>query len=100
VLAEAKTSYDVVVIDSSPLLVVSDAIPLAAAVDGVIAVSRSNLTTRDDAQRFSRALDRLRDVEVLGLVLNGVRGTHASRYPYAGYKGPVGGRAAGGRRSA
>jgi Mrp family chromosome partitioning ATPase/capsular polysaccharide biosynthesis protein len=100
VLVEAKTSYDVVVIDSSPLLVVSDAIPLAAAVDGVIAVSRSNLTTRDDAQRFSRALDRLREVEVLGLVLNGVRGTHASRYAYAGYQGPVGGRVAGGRRSA
>ena len=84
-LVEAKVSYDVVVIDSPPLLAVSDAIPLAVAVDGVIAVSRSNLTTPDDAQRFRRALDRLRGVTVLGLVLNGVRGAHAPRYPYAGY---------------
>jgi Mrp family chromosome partitioning ATPase len=84
-LVEAKASYDVVVIDSPPLLAVSDAIPLAVAADGVIAISRSDLTTREDAQRFHRALDRIRGVTVLGLVLNGVRGTHTPRYPYAGY---------------
>jgi Mrp family chromosome partitioning ATPase len=85
-LSQAKVAYDVVLVDSSPLLAVSDAIPLAAAVDGVIVVSRSNLTTRDDAQRLRRALDRLPGVTVLGLVLNGDRDSHA-RYHYydAGY---------------
>jgi Mrp family chromosome partitioning ATPase/capsular polysaccharide biosynthesis protein len=84
-LLEAEAAYDIVLIDSSPLLTVSDAIPLATGVDGVIALTRSNLTTRDDAQRFRRALDRLPDVTVLGLVLNGVRDSHGPRYHDAGY---------------
>jgi Mrp family chromosome partitioning ATPase/capsular polysaccharide biosynthesis protein len=82
-LEEVGDSYDVVLIDSPPLLAVSDAIPLSTAVDGVIAVTREDLTTRDDVQGFRRTLDRLPQVTVLGLVANGVRDLDVPRY-YAG----------------
>jgi polysaccharide biosynthesis transport protein len=72
-LAEAAASYDIVLIDSSPLLAVSDGIPLATAVDGVIVVTRADRTTRAAAHSLRRALQRLPDVTVVGLVANGVR---------------------------
>ena len=85
-LSEAVSSYDVVLVDSSPLLAVSDAIPLAKAVDGVVVVTRSDYTTIDAAQSLRRALERLPDVSVIGLVANGVRDSsaHHYRYRYAG----------------
>ena len=87
-LSEAADSYDVVLVDSSPLLAVSDAIPLARAVDGVILVTRSDYTTRDAAEGLRRTLERLPDVAVVGLVANGVRdldhsAQHRYRYPDA-----------------
>jgi len=78
VLAEAANSYDVVLVDSSPLLAVSDGIPLARAVDAVIVVTRSGYTTIDAARGLRRALERLPDATVIGLVANGVRD---SEYP-------------------
>jgi Mrp family chromosome partitioning ATPase len=87
-LSEAADSYDVVLVDSSPLLAVSDAVPLARAVDGVILVTRSDYTTRDAAEGLRRTLERLPDVAVVGLVANGVRdldhrAQHRYRYPDA-----------------
>lgn len=72
VLAEATAKYDLVLIDSPPVLSVSDAIPLAAAVDGVVVVARSEFTTRDAAQRCRQALDRVGSVTILGVVANAV----------------------------
>ena len=87
VLSEAANSYDVVLVDSSPLLAVSDAVPLARAVDGVIVVTRSDYTTFDAAESLRQALERLPDVTVIGLVANGVRDSEYPpqyRYRYAG----------------
>lgn len=87
VLSEAANAYDVVLVDSSPLLAVSDAIPLARAVDAVIVVTRSDYTTIDAAQSLRRALERLPDVTVIGLVANGVRDSEYPpqyRYRFAG----------------
>jgi polysaccharide biosynthesis transport protein len=87
VLSEAANSYDVVLVDSPPLLAVSDAIPLARAVDGVIVVTRSDYTTIDAAQSLRQALERLPDVTLIGLVANGLRDSEYPtryRYRYAG----------------
>jgi Mrp family chromosome partitioning ATPase len=81
-LRDAGRSYDVVLIDSSPILAVSDAIPLAAAVDAVIVVTRSAFTTRDDAHGVRQALDRLPKVNLLGVVANGVRNSETQRGGY------------------
>ena len=87
VLSEAANAYDVVLVDSSPLLAVSDAIPLARAVDTVIVVTRSDYTTTDAAEGLRRALERLPDATVIGLVANGVRNSEYPpqyRYRFAG----------------
>ena len=49
VVVEAQLRYDLVVIDTPPTSVVSDAIPLMNAVSGVIVVGRLGRTSRDSA---------------------------------------------------
>jgi tyrosine-protein kinase len=87
-LAEATATYDVVLIDSTPILTVSDVIPVATSVDAVVVVARSDFTTRDAAQRCRHALERVRGVNVVGVVANGVRDeTEATRRYYVGAAG-------------
>src|SRR5205085_4076971 len=72
-LHEATSTYDVVLIDSAPILAVSDAIPVATSVDAVVVVARSEFTTREAAQRCRDALERVHGVKVAGVVANAVR---------------------------
>jgi Mrp family chromosome partitioning ATPase/capsular polysaccharide biosynthesis protein len=81
-LAEASAMYDLVLIDSPPVLSVSDAIPLATAVDAVVLVARSEFTTRDAALRCRQALERVPTVRVLGVVANAVRDDDELGRPY------------------
>ena len=81
-LTEATAKYDLVLIDSPPVLSVSDAIPLATAVDAVALVAREEFTTRDAARRCRQALERVSDVTVLGVVANAVKedDEHSRKY--------------------
>lgn len=69
VLARARESYDTVIIDSPPLLSVTDATLLAVQSDGALLVVRHGKTTKD---QLRRAVDRLVAVNahVVGAVLN------------------------------
>jgi capsular exopolysaccharide synthesis family protein len=81
-LRAASEYYDLVVVDTPPLAVISDAAQVASQVDGVIVVVRPGVTERP---ALTRALDRLSRVgaEVLGLVINEVEVPHS----YYGYPG-------------
>lgn len=70
-LDRVRADYDVVVIDSPPLLPVTDAALLAARADGTLLVVRHGRTKRD---QLATAIDRLAQVDVtpVGVVLNGV----------------------------
>jgi capsular exopolysaccharide synthesis family protein len=68
-LVQLTDDYDLVIIDSPPLPILADAIPLAKLVNGVIVVGRVNKTTRDEAQFLHAQLESL-DAPVLGLVAN------------------------------
>ena len=68
---EARRSYDVVVIDSAPLLTFADASVVATAVDGVLLVVRASVTTREDAIRAVETLGAI-GTPVLGALVNGV----------------------------
>lgn len=59
VLRRAREESDLVVIDSPPPGLVSDAIPLLGAVDGVLVVSRLGRDSREDLSRLSEQLARL-----------------------------------------
>lgn len=58
-----------VLVDSPPVLPVSDAAALCRQVDGVLVVSNANTTRR---KQMSQALEQLRQVDavIVGLVLN------------------------------
>ena len=73
--------YDVVVIDTSPLLSVVDALALVPQVDGVIVCARLSKTTRDEAKAVRAALDRLPPCP-MGAVVTGIRPGDEEAYEY------------------
>ncbi|MFW6091837.1 MAG: AAA family ATPase, partial [Actinomycetota bacterium] len=77
IIAEARERFDVVVVDTSPLLMTSDAQDVLQYADGVLAVCRFGRTTYEQATRARRLLQRA-EVPLLGVVLTGTaphRGT-------------------------
>ena len=56
VLTEAREAYDLVVIDTPPLVLLPDAFPLLRQADGVLIVSRLGANRRDVAARRPRRL--------------------------------------------
>ncbi len=80
VLAQAEDRYDLVVVDTPPTSIVSDAIPLINQVGGVIVVGRLGKTTREAATHLRNQLRNL-DAPVLGVVVNGI-GSEAGSYGY------------------
>jgi capsular exopolysaccharide synthesis family protein len=70
-IRDAEMHYDLVVVDTPPVTVVPDAIPLIRHVDGVILVSRLGKTTREAAERVRSHLDNL-GAPTLGIVVNGI----------------------------
>jgi capsular exopolysaccharide synthesis family protein len=86
VLAQLGERYELVVIDTAPMGVVSDAFPLLRKVDGVIAVTRIGLDTRDSAAHLREQLARL-EAPVLGIVANAVKLGRRGRYGYGYYGG-------------
>ena len=85
-LEQAKSTYDLVVIDTPPLAAVSDAFPLLREVDGVIIVGRMGRNRRDVAERLHETLMGA-GAPLLGVVANGVkvgrRGSYGYAYSYA-----------------
>ncbi len=81
VLAQLRERFDVVLVDTPPILPVTDPLILARQVDGVIVVARYQATTRNALQD---ALAKLRqgDTNILGLVLNEI---DSRRGGYSGY---------------
>jgi capsular exopolysaccharide synthesis family protein len=91
-IRDAEQQYELVVIDTPPVAVVSDAIPLLARAGGVIIVSRIGHTTRDAAEHLRGQLEGL-NARLLGVVINGVSshdgGFYGSAYEYADRYGPA-----------
>lgn len=67
----ARGSYEYVIIDSPPVLAVSDALWLAPGADATILVVRAEKSRRERLRRAIAAMDAT-PAPVLGLVLNGV----------------------------
>lgn len=85
-LEEISANHDVVLIDTPPLLAVSDAVPLLPAVDATVIVSRIGHSTRDGARRLMTLLSRVPESHVSGVVVNDARASAAgTAYGYYGY---------------
>lgn len=87
-LQEWREQYDRVIIDTPPVLFVSDASILSTLCDGVILVVRPTEHPRAHALRAKRQLEKVK-AKLIGGILNGVRvhgmGQHYSEYYYYGY---------------
>jgi protein-tyrosine kinase len=81
-LEQVKSIYDLVVIDTPPLTVVSDAFPLLRKVDGVLIVGRVGRNRRDVAERLHETLTGA-GAPLLGVVANGLRSGRLGPYGYA-----------------
>jgi capsular exopolysaccharide synthesis family protein len=84
VLAELAQRFDVVLIDTPPVLPVTDAVALSTQVDAVLMVARYGATHRGPAAEARRRLDAV-GAHVIGYVLNAVPGRETGAY-YADYR--------------
>lgn len=81
---ELKERADIVLIDTPPIGLVSDAAQLAPRCDGVLLVLRSGHTRREASQNAKRQLEQVK-ARILGVVLNDVRpSTILERYTARG----------------
>ena len=82
-LSWAAEHYELVVVDTAPVGVVSDAMPLFRQADGVVLVSQLDKNTRDAAAFLRQRLVGV-NAPLLGVVANGVRikGKDSYRYGY------------------
>lgn len=73
-VATASAQYDVVILDTSPILTVSDAVPLLDQVSAVLFVARLGMTTREAAGRLTELGQRASSMNLVGVVVNDMRG--------------------------
>jgi capsular exopolysaccharide synthesis family protein len=90
---EAREKYDLVLIDTPPVIPVTDPCVVAARVDGVILTLRIRRGVQEAALRAMESLRNI-DANVLGIIVNawqsqnpGERGEYGYGYGYDGYDG-------------
>ncbi len=83
--------FDYIIIDTPPLNVVSDALPLIRESDGIVLVVRDNQTTHPELQKALSSLEFI-DAKILGFVVNFVEskagkgnGSSYDSYNYGGF---------------
>jgi protein-tyrosine kinase len=86
-IAAATSQFDWIIVDSSPVNLVSDGVTLARSCDAALLVARAGVTQFQTAQR---ALGELKAVNVLGVVLNAVKElpNQGGYYGYDSYDPP------------
>ena len=81
ILNALREGYDLVVIDSPPMLRVGDVMMLSTKVDALLVVSRLNVLRRSTLTELRRLLDSI-PIAKLGLVLAGADGDRKGDYGY------------------
>ena len=83
-LEQVVAAYDIVVIDTPPLLSVSDTLELVPLVDSVLLCIRADQTTRDQARAVKDALAHLPE-RTTGIVVTGLKPGREHDYGYYSY---------------
>lgn len=85
-LNDVSNDFDYIIIDTPPVNVVSDSLPLIRESDGVVLVVRSNRSTHPELQKALSALEFI-DAKILGFVVNFVesKAGKSSSYRYGKY---------------
>lgn len=85
-LNELKEEYEVIILDSAPLLAVTDAQLLSVKADGTILVVKADKTKKDCVVQAKGLLEKV-NANLLGLVLNKVERASRKYYYYYGEDG-------------
>jgi capsular exopolysaccharide synthesis family protein len=81
ILSELRSNFDYVIVDSSPLLAVTDASILATRADGVLVMARFGQTKRDQLAQAVRSLENV-GAPILGTILTMTPGRAGDAYGY------------------
>jgi succinoglycan biosynthesis transport protein ExoP len=84
-LAEVEQAYDVVIIDSAPLLSIVDTLEIIPHVGRVVLCLRASKTTREQARAAKSALSHFPESRPTGVVVTGVRPGEDGQYGYYSY---------------
>jgi len=76
--------FDIIIIDTPPVTVVSDALSLCKKVDGVILVASNNRTSYPEVQEAVKNLE-FADAKILGVVYNRAKINSIGRKKYSNY---------------
>jgi polysaccharide biosynthesis transport protein len=82
-LQQLRLRYDIILVDSPPALLVTDAVAISTKVDAVLWIAQSGVITRPQLARAAELINRHK-VPVIGFVLNRME-TSSSAYGY-GYE--------------
>jgi hypothetical protein len=86
ILSQVKDSYDIVLVDSSPVLPTTDAVIVATKVDGVVMIYQVGQVARGALKRSKTQLENAK-ATVIGVVLNGLKPETGKDYKDYGYYG-------------
>ena len=81
-IRQLESTYDLVVLDTPPVLPVADALLIGVNVAAVVVVARLGQTTRDRIRRTTTALSQVK-ANIVGVVSNGAIRREDSAYYYA-----------------
>jgi succinoglycan biosynthesis transport protein ExoP len=80
-ISTLKKQFDYIIIDSPPVLAVSDTLVLTTAVDAVLLVVRESKTSKQALAKSCELLQRA-NAPAIGIVINGVQKSNLSNYYY------------------
>ncbi|WP_439443086.1 CpsD/CapB family tyrosine-protein kinase [Listeria aquatica] len=81
-LEELKREYDLIIVDTPPVTIVSDALVIAQEIDGVILTVRYGVTLKERIKQAVEQINMTR-TPIIGTVLNGVSEKKSNYYYYA-----------------
>ncbi|MFC4147602.1 polysaccharide biosynthesis tyrosine autokinase [Micromonospora mangrovi] len=84
-LLALRESADIVIIDTAPLLAVTDGVVVAVQADGALLVTQQGRTSRSQVAAAARSLHSV-SVRLLGCVLNMAKVPKADAYQYESYR--------------
>ncbi|WP_294371725.1 CpsD/CapB family tyrosine-protein kinase [uncultured Clostridium sp.] len=82
-LEKLKESYDVIILDSAPILAVTDPQILSVKADGTVLVVRAEKTKRECVIEATNLLKKV-DANIIGVILNRIEGNRGKYYSYYG----------------
>jgi polysaccharide biosynthesis transport protein len=88
-IAQFRQDYDLIIIDSPPVLPVPDALILGRWVDGAVLAARYDISRFPQVERARRQLDNA-GIPIMGTVINGMRNadSYYGRYSYSRRRSP------------